>query len=83
MLGDFAAFRQQIIHLLFHGADFRDGVHQAGWADHLFGKGAAGAFHLPRAGRGADEDGGRAVSIPFLKLEGAIIRAAWQAEAVF
>ena len=83
MLGDFAAFRQKIIHLLFYGPDFRDGINQARWADHLFGKGAAGAFHLPRAGGGADEDGIRAVGIPFLKLEGAVIRAAWQAEAVF
>ena len=83
MLGDFAAFRQQIIHLLLDGADFRDGVHQAGWADHLFGKGAAGAFHLPGARRGADEDGRRAVGIPLFEFQRAVIRAAWQTEAIF
>ena len=45
--GDTAHLVQQIVDLHVHGADFDLRVQQAGGADHLFGKNAAGLLDLP------------------------------------
>ena len=58
-------------------------VDQAGGADHLFGEDAAGLLHLPGRRGGRYEDGLRAHRVPFLELQGAVVHAGGQAEAVF
>ena len=52
-LRDVAAFDDEIVDLRFDGAHFDRRIDEAGGADHLLGEHAAGALHLPRAGRGA------------------------------
>ena len=59
------------------------GSKQAGGADHLFGEDAAGLFDLPLCRGGRDKDGLRAHGVPLLELEGAVVHAGRQAEAVF
>ena len=78
---DEANLREQIIHLPLDRPDFGDGVDQPRGADDLFGEHAAGAFHLPGAGGGADEDGLRAKPLPFIEFERAVVDAGGQAEA--
>ena len=81
--GDLAHLVQQVVDLHFDRADFDLRVDKAGGADHLFGEDAAGLFQLPRRRGGGDEDGLRAHRIPFLELQGAVVHAGGQAEAVF
>ena len=73
----------KIVDLHFDGADFDGGVEEAGGADHLFGEDAAGLFEFPGLRGGRDEDGLGAHGVPFLELEGAVVGAGRQAEAVF
>ena len=65
------------------GPDFGHRVDQAGRTDHLLGEHAAGAFHLPRAGRGGDEDRLRPEAFPLLELQRPVVDAGGQAEAEF
>ena len=81
--GDGAAFREQIVHLVFHRTDFRHGVDQAGGADDLFGEGAAGAVHLPRARRRGDEHRHGPEAFPFLEFQWPVVDAGRQPETEF
>ena len=75
------AFMQEVVDLVLDRADLGNRVDEAGGPDDLFGKGAAGAFHLPRARGGGDEDGLGTEGLPFLEAQGAVVHAAWKAEA--
>ncbi len=81
--GDVAAFGDQVVDLVLDRPYFDRWVDQSGRADHLLGEDAAGALHLPRAGRGADIDGGRAHRVPFLEFQRPVVDAGGQAEAEF
>ena len=79
----FAAFGDQIVDLGVHGPDLDWGIDKSGGADHLFGEDAAGALHLPGAGRGPHKDRLRAHRVPFLELQRTVIDAAGQTKAIF
>ena len=80
---DLAAFVDTVLHLIFGRANFNGRVDQPGRADHLFGKHACDALHLPIARRRADIGRLRAHRIPFVEAERTVIDTAWQAEAIF
>jgi hypothetical protein len=74
---------EQVVDLHLDGADLHRRVDQAGGADHLFGEDAAGLLHLPGPGVAETKTDLRAHRVPFLELEGAVVHAGGQAEAVF
>ena len=75
-----------VVHLgeavLRHGPDLHGRVDQARGPDHLLGEDAPGLLHLPGAGRRRDADRRRSHGVPFLELEGAVVHAGGQAEAI-
>ena len=81
--GTFAAFRHDIIDLVFDRTDNTDRIDQPGGADDLLNKGTAGAFQLPGPRCGRDKHGLRSHAFPFLEFEGAVIDAARQPKTKF
>ncbi len=81
-LGDRLDLAQQVVDLGAGRADLDHRVDQAGGADHLLGEDAAGALHLPLAGRGRDVDRLRPHRVPFLEAQRPVVQAGRQAEAV-
>ena len=65
----------------FHRPHDAFGVDQAGRPDHLLDEHAAGARHLPGAGRRRDEHGLRPHRLPLLELERPVVDAGRQPEA--
>ena len=65
------------------GPHVADGIDQAGRPDHLLDEDAAGLLHLPGAGRGRDVKGLGPHRVPFLEVQGPVVDAGGQAEAVF
>ena len=80
---DDARLGEQIVDLPLDRPDFGHRVDEAGGADDLFGKRAAGAFHLPRARRRAHEHRLRAERVPLLEPQRPVVEAAWQPKAEF
>ncbi len=78
-----ADLRRDVVDLGAGGAHLDGRVDEAGRADHLLDEDAAGAVHLPGAGRGGDVHGLRAHRLPFLEAQRAVVHAGGQAEAVF
>jgi hypothetical protein len=80
-LGRDLALGDEVVDLGGDGADLHRRVDQAGGADDLFGEDAAGALHLPGAGRGGDVHGLRAHRLPLLEAKRAVVDGRRQAEA--
>ena len=77
-----AAFRHQIVNLVFHRLDHADRIHQPRRADNLLGKHAVALFQFPVAGRRRNENRRRAEPVPFLKLQRPVVHARRQSEPV-
>ena len=81
-LGHLVAFVDEVVDLRRRGADFHGRIDQPGRADDLLDEDAAGALHLPAAGRRRDVHRLRPHGVPFLEAQRAIVHARGQAEAV-
>ena len=81
--GDLADLVEEVVDLHLDGADLHLRVEKPGGADDLFGEDAARLFEFPALGGGGDEDGLGAHGVPFLELQGPVVHAGGQAEAVF
>ena len=72
-----------VVDLAFDRPHLHRRVDQPGRADHLLGKHAAGAAHLPRARRRRHVDRLRAHRVPFVEAQRPVVDARRQAEAIF
>ena len=81
--GDLLDLVEEVVDLGAGRAHLDRRVDEAGGADDLLDEDAAGAVHLPGAGRGGDVHRLRPHRLPFLEAQRAVVEAGRQAEAVF
>ena len=80
--GAVADLGEEVVDLAFDGADFDDGVDEAGGADDLFDDYAGGFGEFVGAGGGGDVDDLAGAGFELFEAEGAVVHGAGEAEAV-